>query len=169
MSPEDLVKELKERDFFYFSGVPDSTFGSLFSVLENDKDLNYVPAPKEDVAIGIASGFSISKKKSCVVMQNSGLGNIINAVTSFNGIYKIPVLVIIGWRGYGGKPNDAPEHWIMGEKTTEIIKDLCLPFTSIKNQDIKNQDFLKKLDDLIEKIYKENLPGIILINKGVIR
>ena len=62
MSPEDFVKALKERDFLYFSGVPDSTFGSLFSVLENDQDLNYVPAPKEDVAIGIASGFSISKK-----------------------------------------------------------------------------------------------------------
>ena len=83
--------------------------------------------------------------------------------------YKIPVLIVIGWRGYGGKPNDAPEHWIMGEKTTEIIKDLELPFTSIENQDIENQDFLNKLDGLIERIYNENIPGIILINKGVIK
>ena len=57
----------------------------------------------------------------------------------------------------------------MGEKTTEIIKDLELPFTSIENQDIENQDFLNKLDGLIERIYNENIPGIILINKGVIK
>ena len=48
MLPENFVKALKDRNFLHFSGVPDSTFGNLFNVLENDHDLNYVPAPKEE-------------------------------------------------------------------------------------------------------------------------
>ena len=34
---------------------------------------------------------------------------------------------------------------------------------------MKKKDFLNKLDGLIERIYNENIPGIILINKGVIK
>ena len=168
MLPENFVKALKDRNFLHVSGVPDSTFGNLFNFLENDQDLNYVPAPKEDVALGIASGFSISQKKSCVIMQNSGVGNVVNALTSFTGIYKIPVLMIVGWRGYGGKPNDAPEHWIMGEKTPKIIQDLGFPLVLIEEEDIEDIELIKNLDNLIEKIYKEQIPGILLIKKGVI-
>ena len=52
MLPENFVKALKDRNFLHLSGVPDSTFGDLFNILENDQDLNYVTAPKEDVALG---------------------------------------------------------------------------------------------------------------------
>ena len=169
MLPENFVKALKDRKFLHVSGVPDSTFGNLFNILENDQDLNYVPAPKEDVALGIASGFSISQKNSCVIMQNSGIGNVVNSLTSFNGIYKIPVLMIVGWRGHGGKPNDAPEHWIMGEKSPDIIRNLKLPLTLIENVEIDDIDLLNQLDNLIDEIYKQNLPGVILIKKGVIK
>ena len=51
-----------------------------------------------------------------MIMQNSGIGNVVNPLASFSLMYKIPVLLVVGWRGYGGPPNDAPEHWIMGAK-----------------------------------------------------
>ena len=60
-------------------------------------------------------------------MQNSGIGNLINPLTSFNLLYKIPVLLIIGWRGYGGEPNDAPEHWLMGQKSESFFQLLDIP------------------------------------------
>ena len=64
----------------------------------------------------------------------------------FNGIYKIPVLMIVGWRGHGGKPNDAPEHWIMGEKTPKIIQDLGFPLVLIEEEDIEDIELIKNLD-----------------------
>ena len=87
----------------------------------DDPEIKYIPAIREDVAIGIASASYLSNSKGGIILQNSGLGNLINPLTSFNLIYKIPVLIIIGWRGYGGRSNDAPEHWIMGEETTNIL------------------------------------------------
>ena len=105
---KDFINILKENSFLNFSGVPDSTFGNLFLDLEDDSEVKYIKANREDSAIGISSGVSISGNNSVVVMQNSGIGNLINPLTSFNLLYKIPVLLIIGWRGYGGEPNDAP-------------------------------------------------------------
>ena len=60
------------------------------------------------------------------MMHNSGIGNIVNPLTSLSLMYKIPALLIVGWRGYGRPPNDAPEHWIMGIKTPEIFDLMSL-------------------------------------------
>ena len=125
---QSFVQILKSHSFNNISGVPDSTFGNLYNLIDDDPDINYFRATREDTALGISSGFSVSNKNSCIIIQNSGIGNIINPLTSFNLIYKIPALIIVGWRGHGGKPNDAPEHWIMGEKTTEYFNKLHNPY-----------------------------------------
>ena len=112
---------LKSRGLNFFAGVPDSTFGEAYNFMVRDPDIRYVPAVREDVALGVASAAYFAGGLGGVIMQNSGIGNIVNPLTSFSLMYKIPVLLVVGWRGYGGPPNDAPEHWIMGVKTPEII------------------------------------------------
>jgi phosphonopyruvate decarboxylase len=104
----------KARGITFFAGVPDSTFQEPYNHLVGDPAIRYIPAVREDVALGIASAAYFDGRLGGVVMQNSGIGNIVNPLTSFNLLYRIPVLLVIGWRGYGGPPNDAPEHWIMG-------------------------------------------------------
>ena len=165
---DSFVEILKTFSFNNISGVPDSTFGNLFNIIDDDPDINYFRANREDTALGIASGFSISNKNSCVIMQNSGIGNIINPLTSFNLIYKINTLIIVGWRGYGGKPNDAPEHWVMGEKTLEYFKMLGIPFISFEEDDESENEIKTRFNAEIKKHLDENLTRAIIIKKGVI-
>ena len=165
---DSFVEILKTFSFNNISGVPDSTFGNLFNIIDDDPDINYFRANREDTALGIASGFSISNKNSCVIMQNSGIGNIINPLTSFNLIYKINTLIIVGWRGYGGKPNDAPEHWVMGEKTLEYSKMLGIPFISFEDDDESENEIKTRFNAEIKKHLDENLTRAIIIKKGVI-
>tara|TARA_B100000575_G_scaffold58090_1_gene43887 strand:+ start:723 stop:1238 length:516 start_codon:yes stop_codon:yes gene_type:complete len=165
---DSFVEILKTFSFNNISGVPDSTFGNLFNIIDDDPDINYFRANREDTALGIASGFSISNKNSCVIMQNSGIGNIINPLTSFNLIYKINTLIIVGWRGYGGKPNDAPEHWVMGEKTLEYFKMLGIPFISFEDDDESENEIKTRFNNEIKKHLDENLTRAIIIKKGVI-
>ena len=61
-----------------------------------------------------------------VMMQNSGLGVSVNALTSLAILYRIPLLMLIGWRGHDGK--DAPEHRIMGASMLRILDALDLPY-----------------------------------------
>ena len=154
---------LKARGLTFFAGVPDSTFSQAYNVMVQDPDIRYVPAVREDVALGLASACYFSGGLGGVIMQNSGVGNIVNPLTSFSLMYKIPVLLVVGWRGYGGPPNDAPEHWIMGAKTPNIFDLLEVPYEILEPDNLDSA-----LDRLLSAILEQSVPGALLVRAGVI-
>jgi sulfopyruvate decarboxylase subunit alpha len=155
---------LKARGITFFSGVPDSTFQSVYGHLLQDPDIRYVPAVREDQALGIASAAYFHGKLGGVLMQNSGIGNIVNPLTSFNLMYRIPALLVVGWRGYGGPPNDAPEHWIMGAKTPAILDLMELPWVELERHNLE-----EALEELLARIQERETPGALLVPPGVIQ
>ena len=126
-------------------------------------EISYIPAVREDVAMGVASAAYFTGGLGGIMMQNSGVGNVVNALTSFNLMYKIPVLMIIGWRGYGGPPNDAPEHWIMGTKTPEILDVLGVPYSVLESDNLDSA-----LDGVLEEMNNLSTPGALLVRAGMI-
>src|SRR3989338_1654759 len=89
---------LRAEGFNFFTGVACSLLASLIRQLE-EKEPKYIPAAREDLAVGLASGAYLAGKWPVVLMQNSGLGYCLNALTSLNLIYKIPMLIVVGFRG----------------------------------------------------------------------
>jgi sulfopyruvate decarboxylase subunit alpha len=116
----DLVDAFVEQGYDFASGVPCTILAGLLRQLP--KRMTYVPATREDEAVGMAVGAWLGGKKPLVLMQNSGLGNCVNALTSLTLLYRVPLLMVIGWRG--DTKEDAPEHWIMGEKTPALLDAL---------------------------------------------
>ena len=55
MNAEIFWNVFKDRGINFFSGVPDSTFGEAYNQMIMDPEIQYVPAVREDVALGIAS------------------------------------------------------------------------------------------------------------------
>ena len=163
MDSETFWGILKAQGLTFFSGVPDSTFGDAYNYMVNDPEIRYVPAVREDVALGVASAAFFTGGLGGVIMQNSGIGNIVNPLTSFSLMYKVPVLLIIGWRGFGGPPNDAPEHWIMGVKTPEILELLGIPCEIMEPETLESG-----LDRVLGKIQQESIPGALLVRAGMI-
>ncbi len=159
INAKDFWDYLEKKGFSYFSGVPCSILEPVLRELPQRKSLTYVPAVRENVALGIVSGALIAGKNSAILMQNSGIGNIINALTSFNLIYKIPVLMFVTWRGYQGK--DAPEHIIMGQKSIDLLNTVGIP--SI----ILSQDFKTELDQAIKIMNNEKIPVAVIIRKDL--
>jgi phosphonopyruvate decarboxylase len=154
---------LKQRGLTFFSGVPDSTFQAAYEVMLSDPEICYLPAVREDVALGVASAAYFVGRRGGVMMQNSGLGNLVNPLTSFSLMYKIPLLLVIGWRGYGGAPNDAPEHWIMGDKTAAFLDLMEMPYAILQPDDAASG-----LDALLQAIEAKSVPGALLVRAGVI-
>ena len=163
MEAQAFWNALKARGLTFFSGVPDSTFHTAYNLMVHDPDIRYIPAVREDVALGVASAAYFTGQLGGVMMQNSGLGNLVNPLTSFSLIYEIPVLLIVGWRGYGGPPNDAPEHWIMGVKTPEIFDLLDVPYAILESDNLESA-----LDRLLATIEQRSVPGALLVRAGVI-
>ncbi len=163
MKAKVFVEALTALGYKFFSGVPDSTFGSLFWELENNREIRYLRAVREDVALGAVSAAHLSGSKGAVVLQNSGLGNLVNPLTSFSLMYRIPALLIVGWRGHGGPPNDAPEHWIMGEKSASFFEFFNIPYRILELE-----AFEETVHDLVEETVERSIPGALLVRSKMI-
>lgn len=114
---------LKDNGIRSGSGVPCSYFTPLVNYMYADDGLDYVPASSEGEAVAIAAGMTAAGKPAFALMQNSGLGNAVNPITSLLYIYKTPVVLLVSHRGKPGEP-DEPQHERMGVITEELIR-LC--------------------------------------------
>jgi len=116
---------LEAQGYDFFTGVPCSMISSLIATLEAHPRLPYVPAVREDVAVGLAAGAWLAGRRPMVLMQNSGLGTSLNALVSLSLMYRLPALLLVTWRGHGGK--DAPEHLLMGEISPSLLEMIRIP------------------------------------------
>ena len=105
-----------------FIGVPDSTL--KYFIEQGLKKNKILITTREEEAIGIAIGMTLSESPSLVFMQNAGFANSISTITSLVQLYEIPLIFLIGWRGY--LKNDAPEHEKIGKVQPKLIEIITL-------------------------------------------
>ena len=124
---------LLKNKIYNFVGVPDSTM--KYFIDQGLKQNNILIATREEEAIGIAAGMSLflehseeiiskSQSNSLVFMQNAGFANSISTITSLVQLYQIPMIFLIGWRGF--LENDAPEHTKIGKIQPKLLQALSL-------------------------------------------
>jgi sulfopyruvate decarboxylase subunit alpha len=88
--------------------VPDNPLSHVLECLAADfPDVTTILATREEEAFGIAAGLYLGGKRPTVMLQSSGLGNSLNAITSLVIPYQIPMLVLISMRGDAGEWNSA--------------------------------------------------------------
>ena len=160
LTSQSFIKRLIQEDYKFFTGVPCSLLSGLIYELEDQKEVRYIPAVREDAAVGLCTGAYLAGAMPVLLMQNSGLGYSLNAFTSLNLIYNIPMLVIMSWRGKDGK--DAPEHIIMGDIDKQLLKAAGMEY-SLLNKD-NCDEVLRKAKN---KICEEKLPYTLIIEKGL--
>lgn len=110
----DFVAAAQAAGFDFYTGVPCSLLTSLINEVSASPSLRYVGATSEGEACGIAAGAWLAGRTPVVILQNSGLGNTVNPVTSLNHPFRIPSLMLVTWRGEPGI-HDEPQHVVMGE------------------------------------------------------
>ncbi|MCE7741858.1 MAG: hypothetical protein GOP50_05325 [Candidatus Heimdallarchaeota archaeon] len=158
----ELISYLHGHGFTLASGVPCSYFKELFIELEKSDKINYVSATREDEAVGISCGYYLGGKQSFVIMQNSGLATIGDALTSLAQLYQIPLLLFVSYRGL--EPDtDFPEHSIMGDVTEEILNAYNVPY-----EILYEQDWQDTINRAIEEMITNNEVVCILVEKGVL-
>ncbi len=145
----------------FFTGVPDSTLKTVLKELEHNPRYFYLPSVREDNAVGLACGAFLGGRSPMVLMQNSGLGHCLNALTSLVSLYRIPLLLVIGWRG--AEEDDAPEHVLMGSATPSLLTAASIPFCSPVRDDVGSALRSSSL-----KIRSESLPAALLIREKVL-
>ena len=131
-----FVEHLRGLGYSQCAGVPCSFFTSLLNYVIDDPALDYVGATSEGEAVGITFGAALAGRKTVTMCQNSGLGNMVNPLTSLNYPFRIPTLLIITWRGRPGV-KDEPQHEQMGRIMHQLLDTLeipWLPFPQSENE-----------------------------------
>ena len=158
------MKETYQREIFdyliknkikNFVGVPDSTMKHFID--QGLKCKKVLLTTREDEAIGIAAGFALSKSNSLVFMQNAGFANSISTITSLVQLYEIPLIFLIGWRGF--LSDDAPEHVKIGKIQPRLLNTL-----SLENRILSEKNWKKNCGWAISKI-KKNIPCVLIIKR----
>lgn len=161
VSAAQFCSMVKSYGLNFSTGVPCSVLKDVIHCLSLDPDIPYIPAIREDEAIGIATGAYLAGRKPIVLMQNSGLGNSIDALTSLAITYRIPILLLISWRGYQGK--DAPHHLVMGKATVKLLEDIGISVQIIPEEGVE-----KALSVSIKDMEARQIPVAMLLRRGII-
>ena len=90
-------------------------------------------ATREEEAFGIAAGLYLGGKRPTVMLQSSGLGNSINALTSLVAPYQIPSLIVISMRGDETEWN--PAQVPMGRAVAPILDAIEIPHETLDSAD----------------------------------
>jgi phosphonopyruvate decarboxylase len=165
INPGELYDLLKANGVGFFVGVPDSLLANFCAYIQDNSSGNdHIIAANEGNAVAMAGGYYMATRKiAAVYMQNSGLGNAINPISSLMDleICNIPMLIIIGWRGEPGY-EDEPQHIKQGKITIEQLELLGISYQ------VMDADGLLKpqVSELFDKIRKNNGPVALVIKKN---
>ena len=119
------------RDVVY---VPDNPLSHVLRVFEQQyRHVRLILATREEEAFGIAAGLYLGGHLPTVMLQSSGLGNSLNAITSLLIPYQIPALMVISMRGDAGEWNAAQVP--MGRAVRGILDAIGVPHTTVDSGD----------------------------------
>ena len=119
------------RDVVY---VPDNPLSHVLRVFEDRfRDVRLLLASREEEAFGIAAGLYLGGRQPTVMLQSSGIGNSLNALTSLLLPYQIPVLMVISMRGDLGEWNAAQVP--MGRAVRSILESIDIPHVTAESAD----------------------------------
>lgn len=158
----DFLHLLQEKGFIFGTGVPCSYFSRVIDELEGDEGIRYVPATREDEAVGIASGVAFGGARAFVIMQNSGFATIGDALMSLAQLYRLPMLLIISWRGL--EPDrDFPEHSLMGNVTKSVLDAYLVPYW-----ELREENWEQTIESASDKMEETVRPVALLVKEGVL-
>ena len=163
IQPKDFIEKLRAGGVEFFAGVPDSLLKNLCAYITDNmaREKNIIAA-NEGGAVGLAAGYHLATGKTgCVYMQNSGEGNAVNPLLSLMDadVYKIPLLLIIGWRGEPGA-HDEPQHVKQGKVTLSLLKTMGIPYS------VLDENWEQQVDGALLAIQETNGVYALIVRKG---
>ncbi len=132
MSPEEeVVALLKESGANIALTLPCDRVKALHYLLT--REFMHVPLTREEEGVGIAAGAALAGLKPVMLVQTSGVGNMLNALASLTKLYGLPLFLLISWRGIYRE--DIVAQKPMGKYVPELLRALEVEFVEVEDRD----------------------------------
>jgi sulfopyruvate decarboxylase subunit alpha len=122
-----IYDALKACGIGLMSALPETWLVHLIRLAEDDPDMILVRLAKEEEGVGISAGAHLAGVKSAMLMQNHGFLASINGIVSCAQLYRIPLLMLISYRGEFGERD--PWQTEGGGVTEDLLRALRIPYS----------------------------------------
>lgn len=153
-----VIEILKKNRIDFAATLPCDRIKALLPLIE--KNFKTIPLTREENGLGICAGLYLGGKRPVMVIQSTGIGNMINALESLNLTYGIPIPVIASWRGVYKEAIEA--QWQFGKKLPALLNAAGIEFTLVE---AKNE--IDKIDNAIKYSFDNARPHVILISPAL--
>jgi sulfopyruvate decarboxylase alpha subunit len=119
MWPEQIHKELSAAGVRMVAYVPDAGHKRLIELCQADKKMRAVVLSTEEEGIGLAAGAWLGGQKSVLLMQSSGVGNVVNVLGMVREC-RFPLVTLVTMRGEQGEFN--PWQVPMGQAVRPVLE-----------------------------------------------
>jgi|SRR5262245_23908440 len=133
---QNILAALKGAGIDLVSSVPDINMLQLINLLYEDKEIAHIPVGREEEGIGVCAGAHLAGKKTAMLMQNGGLLNSCNGLTTTALQFGIPVLLLIY---YAGDIGDNAFHMV-GLVTEPVLRGLGIKYIIMRDPAKVKQD-----------------------------
>jgi sulfopyruvate decarboxylase alpha subunit len=119
MWPEEIHRELSAAGVQVVGYVPDAGHKRLIELCQADKKMRAVVLTTEEEGIGLAAGAWLGGQKSVLLMQSSGVGNVVNVLGMVREC-RFPLVTLVTMRGEQGEFN--PWQVPMGQAVRPVLE-----------------------------------------------
>jgi sulfopyruvate decarboxylase alpha subunit len=159
--PAEIHHELAAAGVKLVGYVPDAGHKRLIELCQADRKMHSVVLTTEEEGIGLAAGAWLGGEKSVLLMQSSGVGNVVNAIGMLKEC-RIPLLSLVTMRGQQGEFN--PWQVAMGQATRAVLEAMG---TIVHSAD-SAEDIAPTVNAALRLAYNSYVSVAVLIPQRVI-
>ena len=156
-----IYEALKACDVKIISALPETWLVHLIRMADDDPEVTLVRLAKEEEGVGISAGAHLAGVNSAMLMQNHGFLASINPIVSLALLYKIPLLLLLSYRGHFGEKD--PWQTQGGLATEPILRALNIPVWHLNT----TTDISKRIKDAHALAHASLHPVAVLLHRDV--
>lgn len=151
-----IVRILEEAKVRVAITVPCRFFTRLIKKLQNESSIKVILPAREEEGLGIAAGCYLGGERTVLIIQNSGLGNMVNVIKSLNQYFAIPFFAFVSYRG--GRDEKIEAQKPMGEVSEKLLDTL-----GVRTRVLKSADEVEKIREELKAAAVDQESRVLLL------
>ncbi|MEM7216581.1 MAG: sulfopyruvate decarboxylase subunit alpha [Pseudomonadota bacterium] len=150
-----IVNDMVNNGIEFVTTVPCKQLAGVIDELETRSDVFHIPSNKEDEGMGLCAGAFMGGKRSAIIMQNTAIGVTINTLATLIQYYRMPLPMLISYRGELGEPVACQVE--MAVHTKALLAQMNIP-----TYHFHQEEDAEELDSILKYTFMCNKPVAIL-------
>ncbi|MBC8411315.1 sulfopyruvate decarboxylase subunit alpha [Paracoccaceae bacterium] len=152
---DKIVRDFVKNEISFVTTVPCKQLAGVIEKIEDSKDIYHIPSNKEDEGMGLCAGAYLGGKRPAIIMQNTAIGVTINTLVTLTQFYRMPLPMLISYRGELGEPVACQVE--MAVHTKALLNQLNIP-----TYHFHKEGDVEELDKILQYTFMCNKPVAIL-------